>query len=290
MNSESSQPVIGIIGGTGLYAIDGIDWKEEIIISTPFGEPSAPYRIGYFNGKKIIFLQRHGKGHFINPSNIPFRANIYGMKVLGVKRILSVSAVGSMKEEIKPGDLVLVSQFIDRTYKRETTFFNEGLAIHVAIADPVCPQLGGILKDCAAKLRVPFHPDRTYICIEGPQFSTRGESFLYRSWNVDVVGMTNATEAKLAREAEICYSTIAVSTDYDCWNIDEEKVTVELVIENLNKGAERARSLIRDAIASVPAENHCSCGLALKGAMITDPKVIAPRYIEKYRLFLEKYL
>lgn len=284
------QMTMGIIGGTGLYEMEGIEWQEEINVSTPYGEPSAPYKIGFLNGRKIVFLQRHGFGHKYIPSKIPFRANIYGMKHLGVERIFSASAVGSMKEEIKPGELVLVDQFIDRTYKRETTFFDEGLAIHVGFEDPVCPQLLETLKKSAEKLKLPFHAKGTYICIEGPQFSSRGESFLYRSWNVDVIGMTNATEAKLAREAEICYTTIALSTDFDCWNINEEKVSVELVMENLRQSAERARSLIREVITSLTSEYTCVCQQALKGAMITDRKVISKENLEKHKMFLGKYL
>lgn len=287
---DDKTPVIGIIGGTGLYNIEGIKIIDEVEVETPFGRPSDKYIVGLLNGVKVIFLSRHGRAHIFNPSELPYRANIYGFKKLGVKRCISVSAVGSMKEEIRPGDIVIVSQFIDRTYKRVKTFYDNGIAVHVTMAEPLCPEIHSCLVNTGRKLGLPLHQSGTYLCIEGPQFSTRAESELYRKWGIDVIGMTNVTEAKLAREAEICYATIALSTDYDCWHQSEEEVSVNLVVENLNKSLERAKKLIKSVITQIGNPQNCKCSYALDGAIITDKKFISKETKEKLSLLIGKYL
>ncbi|MEK6576985.1 MAG: S-methyl-5'-thioadenosine phosphorylase, partial [Nitrospirota bacterium] len=232
---------IGIIGGSGLYGMEGLTHIEERSIRTPFGIPSDSFIIGRLNGRKVAFLARHGRGHRISPSEINFRANIYAMKELGVERIISVSAVGSMREKIKPGDMVIPDQFFDHTKRRISTFFGEGVVAHVSFADPVCPELADLLFQEGKRAGAVMHKGGTYLCIEGPQFSTRGESNIFRGWQVDVIGMTNVTEAKLAREAEICYSTLAMATDYDCWHTTEEAVSAEAVIKILMKNVETSK-------------------------------------------------
>ena len=247
-----SRTRIGIIGGSGLYEIplENATWQR---VETPFGEPSDEYRLGTLEGREVAFLARHGRGHQKLPHEVPFRANVYGMKSLGVERILSASAVGSLREEMPPLDVVLPDQFIDRTRHRVDTFFGDGIAAHVSLAEPFCPELRKHLAQAGTKVEATVHASGTYICMEGPQFSSKAESFLYRSWGADVIGMTNLTEARLAREAEICYATVALVTDYDCWHEEEEAVTVDAVIENLRRNAKTAEALLRGALQSLPA-------------------------------------
>ncbi len=284
-------PTIGVIGGSGLYTLDGLENLRTQKVTTPFGDPSDEYLIGELGGVKMVFLPRHGRGHRFAPSEVNYRANIYGMKYLGVTHLISVSAVGSMKEDIHPGDVVVVDQFIDRTYRRETSFFGDGLVVHVSMADPVCPLLADILYETGISLGIPVHRGGTYICIEGPQFSTRGESLVYRSWGVDVIGMTNMPEAKLAREAEISYATLALATDYDCWHETEEAVSVEAVVNTLRENVSKARQIITHAVPRIPAERGASPAHgALRHAVITDPSLIPPRIREKYALLVGRYL
>src|SRR2546425_480906 len=265
---------IGVIGGSGLYRMEALEELEEYAVSTPFGEPSDKYVIGNLGGRKVAFLARHGRGHRVLPSELNFRANIYGFKSLGVSRILSASAVGSMKIEHKPLDIVLPDQFIDRTYARQSTFFGEGLAAHVSMADPVCWELSDIVEKAARSIHLPVKRGGTYVCIEGPQFSTRAESFLYRSWGVDLIGMTNLQEAKLAREAEICYCTIALVTDYDCWHKEEKPVTADMVLKYLKQNAANAQKLIAASVAEIPRQCRCDCQHALQYAILTGRKLI----------------
>ena len=282
--------MIGIIGGSGLYDVTEIEDLEEVSLTTPFGEPSDAYMVGRLSGRKVAFLARHGRGHRIGPSEINFRANIYGMKMLGVERIISAGAVGSMKEEIRPMDIVLPDQFFDRTTRRESTFFGGGIVAHVSLADPVCGDLRHVLSRAAAAAGARVHDGGTYLCMEGPQFSTRAESYVYRSWGVSVIGMTNLQEAKLAREAEICYATMALVTDYDCWHLSEEAVTVETVIGYLQKNALTARTVIKDAVAQMPASRGCACGEALKNSIITQRSAISPSTLAKLDLLVGRYL
>ncbi len=278
---------IGIIGGSGFYEIEGLRDLKEVKITTPFGEPSDSYFTGELEGRRVAFLSRHGRGHRILPSEINFRANIYGFKMFGAERIISASAVGSMKENIHPMDVVIADQFIDRTFRRVNTFFGNGIAGHISFAYPICPELAGYLIKSCQNLGIPFHPKGTYICIEGPSFSTKAESLLYRSWGVDVIGMTNVTEAKLAREAEICYATIALVTDYDCWHEEEEPVTVEMVLNYLRKNTENAKKLIKETIKNLPRERKsCNCSSALKFAIITDKSMITDELKEKLKYIL----
>ncbi len=271
---------IGIIGGSGLYEMEGLEEIEEVRLSTPFGEPSDLFVRGRLGEDTLVFLPRHGRGHRIAPSEINFRANIYGMKVLGVEWIISVSAVGSMREEIRPGDIVVPDQFFDRTMGRPSTFFGNGIVAHVGFADPVCPDLSEVLYKSGKALDIPIHRGGTYICIEGPQFSTRAESRIYRSWGVDVIGMTNLPEAKLAREAEICYATLALATDYDCWHESEEDVTVEAILETLQRNVSNAKAIIREAVRRIRNERSCKCATALKDAIVTDQDGI-PEEVKK---------
>ncbi|MGK2858775.1 MAG: S-methyl-5'-thioadenosine phosphorylase [Thermoanaerobaculia bacterium] len=267
-----SEARIGIIGGSGLYEMEGLKLLQEKVVTTPFGEPSDPYVVGEVDGVRVVFLARHGKGHRFMPSEINFRANIFGLKSLGVEMILSASAVGSMKEDCHPTDIVFPKQFIDRTRHRPDTFFGNGLVGHVSFADPICNELSDILADSSEAVGARTHRGGTYLCMEGPQFSTRAESLLYRSWGVDVIGMTNLQEAKLAREAEICYATMALVTDYDCWHETEEAVSVETVIEYLQKNATTATKIIRDAVSKVARrERTCACESALRFALLSDP-------------------
>ncbi len=265
---------IGIIGGSGLYDMEELTDREEVRLSTPFGDPSAPYVVATLGGRRVAFLARHGKGHRILPSELNFRANIYGFKLLGVERLLSASAVGSLKEEYPPLDVVVPDQFFDRTKGRISTFFGHGIAAHVSFAHPVCGELSRIAFESATAVGARAHLGGTYVCIEGPQFSTLAESRLYRGWQMDVIGMTNLQEAKLAREAEICYATIALVTDYDCWHPDHDQVTVDMIVSNLLRNAETAQRLIADAVGRVPAGRACACGTALAAAIITDPAAI----------------
>ena len=261
---------IGIIGGSGLYNMEELTDRQEKSISTPFGDPSGPYVIGRIAGEHVAFLARHGRGHRLLPSELNFRANIYGFKTLGVERILSASAVGSLKEDYRPLDIVVPDQFLDRTRGRISTFFGRGLAAHVSFAHPVCGPLSRTLADSAARVGATVHRGGTYVCMEGPQFSTLAESMLYRSWGMDIIGMTNLQEAKLAREAEICYATLALVTDYDCWHPDHDKVTVEMIIANLTENARVAQRVVADAVGRLPSERTCECATALAAAIITS--------------------
>ncbi|MCD6454281.1 MAG: S-methyl-5'-thioadenosine phosphorylase [Candidatus Aminicenantes bacterium] len=282
---------IGIIGGSGFYNMEGLEDVEEVAIKTPFGEPSAPILLGSLDGRRLAFLARHGKGHKYLPTEVPFRANIYAMKVLGVERIISVSAVGSLKEEIKPLDMVLPDYFFDLTKKREATFFGNGIAAHVSFSHPICPVMQDAIYRAAEEESISVRRGGTYVCIEGPQFSTKAESEFYRKMGFDVIGMTNATEAKLAREAEICYVTLAMVTDYDCWHEEEEEVSVELVVENLNRNIESAKKVIRRALKLIPEDRKgCQCATALKNAIITAKEVIPEETREKLRPIIGRYL
>ena len=281
---------IGVIGGSGLYEMEGLHDVESLKISTPWGNPSDELIRGTLNETELIFLPRHGKGHKITPSEINYRANIYAMKMLEVDWIISVSAVGSMKNEIAPGHIVIPSQFIDYTKRRESTFFGDGVVAHVSMADPVCGQLSQVLFNAAFSSGATVHMGGTYICIEGPQFSTKAESELYRSWNVDVIGMTNMPEAKLAREAEICYSTLALSTDYDCWHEEHDDVTVEDIIATLTKNVEMAKNVITNVVGLVPEAKKCSCSTALSNALITGKDEINNSDNEKIKLLIERYI
>jgi 5'-methylthioadenosine phosphorylase len=269
---------IGIIGGSGLYEMGGVTDAHELAVETPFGPPSDRLVLGTLEGRKVAFLPRHGRGHRISPSEINFRANIYALKSLGVERILSVSAVGSLKEKYAPLHMVIPDQFVDRTFQRPSTFFGRGLVAHVAFAHPFCTDLGSVLGTAARAAGATVHEGGTYICIEGPQFSTRAESELYRSWGMDIIGMTNLQEARLAREAEICYSTLAMVTDYDCWHPDHDAVTVDQIIQNLVTNAAAARSVLRETVKSVPSgPRRCECASALSHALITPPEMVPPQ-------------
>ena len=282
---------IGVIGGSGLYEMPELADVEEVTLDTPFGPPSDSFILGSLGDRPMAFLSRHGRGHVYSPSEVNFRANIYGMKLLGADRILSVSAVGSMKDEIHPSDVVFPDQFIDRTTKRASTFFGDGVVGHVAMARPVCDQVCRTYAKAAQKCGVAYHAGGTYVCIEGPQFSTRGESFLYRSWGVSVIGMTNVTEAKLAREAEICYGTIALVTDYDCWREEEaHHVSTEAIIAVLLANVERGRQLIREVVSMLPQERSCDCGRALEGGIITAPDRIPAEAKERLKPIIGKYV
>ena len=281
---------IGIIGGSGLYEVEGLTGRKEVKVPTPFGPPSDRFIVGDLSGRTVAFLARHGRGHRILPSEINFRANLWAMKKLGARRIISVSAVGSMKESIAPGQIVVPDQFYDHTRRRVGTFFGGGVVAHVSFAHPVCPELRPILSRAGRGQGAVMHDGGTYLCIEGPQFSTRGESLIYRKWGVDVIGMTNATEAKLAREAEICYATLALVTDYDCWHEEMESVTVEAVIEILKKNVAISQRLIRAAIPDIPVQRKCACGSALENAVMTPPSLIPKKTRENLKLILGDYL
>lgn len=281
---------IGIIGGSGLYDIEGIKNLDSVRIKTPFGESSDEYTIGQLNGRRIAFLPRHGRGHLLTPSEINFRANIYGFKKLGVEQIISISAVGSMQKNLHPGDLVVIDQFFDRTSKRISTFFGNGVVAHVSMADPVCPVLSEQLLKTAKKLNYKVHKGGTYICMEGPQFSTRAESEIYRQWGVDVIGMTNIPEAKLAREAEICYATLALVTDYDCWRLSEESVTADEVIRVLLENVSKAKQIIREFVAHLPETTSCGCQKALENAIMTAKDKISPQIKKNLDIIIGKYL
>lgn len=297
---ESEVRTIGVIGGSGLYEMDGLTDIQEVALTTPFGAPSDAYISGLLRdlGVRLIFLPRHGRGHRILPHEINYRANIHGFKQLGVEHLISVSAVGSLREHIHPGHIVLPDQFIDRTKARASTFFGDGAAAHVQFGDPVCPVLHDTLvaaaqaESAGREGKSDVHDRGTYVVMEGPAFSTRAESFMYRAWGADVVGMTNLPEAKLAREAELCYASIALSTDYDCWHQDEEAVTVEAVVAVIHSNIKKARAIVRDAasrIAGQPARS-CACQSAAKGALMTRPELVPPATRERLALILGKYL
>jgi len=283
------QAEIGIIGGSGLYSMPGFEAQEEVVVETPFGPPSDNLVTGKLGGHRVAFLARHGRGHRISPSELNFRANIYAMKSLGVERILSLSAVGSLKEEHQPLDFVIPDQFVDRTRGRVSTFFGEGLVAHIGFSDPICPQLAALVSEACNSVRVTSKKGGTYLCMEGPAFSTRAESNLYRSWGMDVIGMTNLQEAKLAREAEICYVTVAMVTDYDCWHPHHDAVTVTDIIANLVKNAENACKVVAAAVERMPAERSCKCGSALAHAIITDRQVVPEATRRKLDLIVGKY-
>ena len=284
------QAEIGIIGGSGLYAMPGLTGVHEQRVSTPFGDPSDAFVLGDLEGRKVAFLARHGRGHRILPSELNFRANVFALKKLGVERILSVSAVGSLKEEHKPGDFVIPDQFIDRTFHRISTFFGDGVVAHVAFGDPVCATVAKIIFAACKFRSVEAKPKGTYVCMEGPQFSTRAESNLYRSWGADVIGMTNLQEAKLAREAEICYATAAMVTDYDCWHQGHDDVTIDQIVKVMNQNAANACNVIKAAVAAMPRERKCACSTALQYALLTSPDAISPATREKLDLLIGKYL
>ena len=283
-------PKIAIIGGSGLYEMEGLKVLEERTVETPFGEPSDDFVIGELEGTKVAFLARHSKGHRLLPSELNFRANIYAIKKLGCEFVLSVSAVGSLKEEIEPGHLVMVDQFIDRTFQRPSTFFGDGIVAHVSFAEPICPVLRGKLHQAAQAEGAVSHPAGTYVCMEGPMFSTKAESRLYRSWGADVIGMTNLQEAKLAREAELCYATMALSTDYDCWHEEHDSVTAEMVIATLLKNVKTAQQVIRRVIPQVAQARECVCSRALRHAIVTNKLLVPEGTKKKLKLIYGKNL
>ena len=285
-----SQAEIGIIGGSGLYSMPGLTDAREVKQQTPFGDPSDAYVLGTLEGRKVAFLARHGRGHRISPTELNFRANVYGFKQLGAKRIVSMSAVGSLKEEHKPLDFVIPDQFFDRTRHRVDTFFGDGIVAHIAFADPVCPQLAQVVEAACQKAGVVGKRGGTYLNMEGPQFSTKAESNVYRSWGMDVIGMTNLQEAKLAREAEVCYVTVAMVTDYDCWHPHHDSVTVDQIVAVLVKNAENAAKVVRETVAAMPADRSCKCGSALAHAILTERDKIPAATRQKLSLILDKYL
>lgn len=293
MMTEKKWPKVGIglLGGTGLYQIEGLEVLEEIELDTPFGKPSDTFFIGMLEGKAIAFLSRHGRGHPLLPSDINYRANIYGFKMLGVERIISTNSVGSLREDLKPRDIVFADQFFDRTHRRRS-FFGEGIAAHISFADPVCGELSQILFRAGQELDLAVHPNGTYICIEGPQFSTKAESNIYRSWGCDIIGMTSVTEAKLCREAEICYATMCLVTDYDVWHETEETVTIEMIIENVQKNIQSAKAIIKKAIAALPAweQAQCGCSEALGSCIVTQTDRIGKEARERLRHIIGKYV
>src|SRR6266852_2627594 len=288
--SKEAAATIGIIGGSGLYSMDGLANTREIRVKTPFGEPSDAIVLGTLEGKRVAFLARHGRGHRILPSEINFRANICAMKQLGVERIISVSAVGSLQEDLRPGEFLVTDQFVDRTKNRVSTFFGGGLVAHVAFDKPTCAQVSAILADASVHCGVKVHRRGTYVCIEGPQFSTLAEAHLHRQLRFEVIGMTNATEAKLAREAELCYATIAMITDYDCWHPEHESVTATQIIATLSQNAENAQKVLREAVRAMPEARSCKCGAALRHALITDLKLVPAATKKRLALIIGKYL
>ena len=271
----SAAAEIGIIGGSGLYEMDGFTDVREVEVKTPFGAPSDALMVGMLEGRRVAFLPRHARGHRLLPSELNFQANVFAMKTLGIERILSVSAVGSLKEKYAPLHLVIPDQFVDRTFKRVSTFFGRGLVAHVAFAHPICGELGAVMDDACGAAGATRHRGGTYVCVEGPQFSTRAESELYRSWGMDIIGMTNVQEARLAREAEICYVTLAMVTDYDCWHPDHESVTADQIIQNLVRNAATAKAVLREALQRVPRDpRRCECATALRSALVTAPELV----------------
>lgn len=281
---------IGIIGGSGLYDMAEVTDRQEVRLTTPFGDPSGPYLLGTLRGRRVAFLARHGAGHRISPSELNFRANIHGFKQLGVDYLLSASAVGSLKQEYKPLDIVIPDQFYDRTKGRVSTFFGDGLVAHVTFAHPFCTHLSAIAYESGKAAGATIHKGGTYVCMEGPQFSTLAESRLYRSWGMDIIGMTNLQEAKLAREAEICYTTIALVTDYDCWHPDHDSVTVDMIVANLVQNAATAQQIIARAVEQLPFDRTCECASALKFSLITRPEAIPAETRRNLGLLIDKYL
>jgi 5'-methylthioadenosine phosphorylase len=291
-SARTKEPLaeIGVIGGSGLYEMSGLSNTRELRVKTPFGDPSDKIVLGNFEGKRVAFLARHGRGHRILPSEINFRANIYAMKLLGVQRIISVSAVGSLQENLRPGEFLVPDQFFDSTKGRISTFFGNGLVAHVAFDKPTCAQLSTVLADACVSTAVPVHRKGTYINMEGPQFSTLAEAHFHRGQKFDVIGMTNVTEAKLAREAEICYATIAMITDYDCWHPEHESVTASQIIATLNQNATNAQNVLREAIKTMPAERKCKCASALAHSLITDFKLVPAKTKKNLAAIIGKYL
>ncbi|MGD2295552.1 MAG: S-methyl-5'-thioadenosine phosphorylase [Candidatus Aminicenantes bacterium] len=289
--SDLPQAGLGILGGTGLYEMEGLEISEEVFLETPFGKPSDAYMVGVLEGKSVVFLSRHGRGHRILPYELNYRANIYGFKKLGVERIISISAVGSLKEELKPRDIVLADQFFDRTH-RKSTFFGDGIAVHIGFDQPVCPELSETLYRAGKELKLPLHKGGTYICIEGPAFSTKSESKIYRQWGCDVIGMTSATEAKLSREAEICYATMSLVTDYDVWHESEEPVSAEIIFENLEQNRENAKSILKRTVQSLPEHpgKGCDCQRAVENCIVTRADLITEEVKEKLKCIVGKYL
>ena len=287
---KGNEAGIGIIGGSGLYSMSGLTETREIRVKTPFGDPSDAFVLGMLEGKRVAFLARHGRGHRILPGEINYRANIYAMKLLGAERIISVSAVGSLQEDLRPGEFLVPDQFYDRTKHRVSTFFGEGLVAHVGFAHPVCGQLAGILSDSCVHEAVKVHRRGTYICMEGPQFSTLAEAHVHRQLRFEVIGMTNVTEAKLAREAEICYATIAMITDYDCWHPEHESVTASQIIATLSQNAENAQRVLRSAVRMLLAARSCKCGSALQHALVTDLKQVPAATKKRLAAILKPYL
>lgn len=286
----AGNPAIGMIGGSGLYSMNGLTDTRELHMKTPFGDPSDAIVVGSLEGKRVAFLARHGRGHRILPNEINFRANIYALKDLGVERIISVSAVGSLKEELCPGEFLVPDQFVDRTKSRISTFFGGGLVAHVSFDRPTCPQISAILADACIHCAVKVHRRGTYVCIEGPQFSTLAEANMHRQLHFDVIGMTNVTEAKLAREAELCYSTVAMITDYDCWHPEHESVTASQIIATLKQNADSAQRVLREAVRVMPRERSCRCGSALRHALLTDWKLVPPATQKRLGLLVGKYI
>jgi 5'-methylthioadenosine phosphorylase len=289
-SKPETEPVIGIIGGSGLYEMAGLTDTQVMRVKTPFGDPSEAIVAGMLEGKRVAFLARHGRGHRLLPSEINYRANIYAMKLLGVERIISVSAVGSLKEDLQPGEFLIADQFFDRTKDRAPTFFGDGLVAHVAFARPTCGPLSGVLADACVHEAVKVHRRGTYVCIEGPQFSTLAEALVNRELRFEVIGMTNLTEAKLAREAEICYATIAMITDYDCWHPEHESVTAAQIIATLAQNAENAQKVLRTAVRTLGTERTCNCGSALQHALVTDLKIAPKATKKRLAVILGKYI
>jgi 5'-methylthioadenosine phosphorylase len=286
----NTQAEIGIIGGSGLYSMNGLTKTREVQLKTPFGEPSDAIVLGMLEGKRVAFLARHGRGHRILPGEINFRANVYAMKLLGVERIISVSAVGSLMENLQPGEFLVPDQFVDRTKNRVSTFFGDGLVAHVGFDKPTCGQVSGVLADASVHCGVMVHRRGTYVCIEGPQFSTLAEANMHRQLKFEVIGMTNVTEAKLAREAEICYATIAMITDFDCWHPEHESVTASQIIATLVQNAENAQKVLREAVRAMPEGRSCKCGAALKHALVTDLKLVPKATKKKLEAIIGKYI
>jgi len=291
VREEPPQADIGILGGTGLYEIEGIRDVREVPLDTPFGRPSDAFVTGTVEGRRVAFLSRHGRGHRFLPAEVNYRANAFGFKTLGVRRVISVSSVGSLREEVRPRDIVLADQFYDRT-RRANTFFGEGIVAHIGFARPVCPDLSRVLYNIGTGLGLRMHPKGIYICIEGPAFSTIAESRAYRSLGFDVIGMTGATEAKLFREAEICYATLNLVTDYDVWRDNTESVSVDLIMENLRLNIDNAKALVRKAVAALPAEpgGACGCADALRGAIVSDPALVSKETKDRLRPLIGKYM
>ena len=289
-SKKTAQAAIGIIGGSGLYDIDGLKQVREVRVRTPFGAPSDAVMVGVLGGVHVAFLSRHGRGHRINPGSINYRANIYALKSLGVTQVISVSAVGSMKETIRPGDVVLPDQFIDLTKRRVSTFFDEGIVAHVGFGEPVCSSVADVLEQAGRSVGATLQRGGTYVCMEGPQFSTKAESRLYRQWGVDVIGMTNMPEAKLAREAELCYATVALATDYDCWHETEEAVTVEAILATLHKNVALAKQLLKAAVPKLAPDRTCACHQALRNAIVTAPDHIPASAKRRLNVLIAPYV